>query len=66
MECETFLNREQEELKILEWPNNKGVNLTGYIFTDIKLVVSWSVRHFQIESRQNSKSLNRLIIKVSI
>ena len=66
MECETFPNRKKEELKIFEWSHNEGINLTGYIFMDVKLVISWSVREFQIESRQSSKSLNSLIMKVSI
>ena len=66
MECEAFLNREQEELKIFESNNNEGSNLTGYIFTDEKLVISSGVRHFHLESGMKSKSLNSLIMKVSI
>ena len=39
MKCEEFPNREEAELKMLEWHNNAGINLTGYIFVDEKLVI---------------------------
>ena len=66
MHCETFPNREQTELKILERPNNEDINLTCYFFADQKLVISCSVRHFRIEIRQNLESLNLLVMQVSV
>ena len=36
---ETFPDREQAEHKMLEWPDNAGINLTGYVFTDQNLVI---------------------------
>ena len=66
VKCETFANREQTELKILESPNNTAINLIGYNFTDVKQVITCSVRHFEIQSIQNSKSLNDPIMQVMI